>query len=278
MVDLSDLFLDRSDEAWTVFIAGAVGAGGVLASLLARDRSMVARLASTVLASGVAGGLAANLAVKDRNRKLLIERIEAAEHEVRSAVGIRPLTRLPVKLGGWAITASFLDRLVREIYLREPSLIVECGSGSSTIVAAACLRDLGQGRVVSLDHDEHYAQRTRALLALHDLDEWATVVTAPLRPYTLHGEEWLWYDFDVSAHVDQSIDMLVVDGPPEATRPLARYPAVPLLAFQFADDVFVILDDGDRADEEVIAHRWQEELGGVLTVDRRGRGFWVLER
>ena len=53
----------------------------------------------------------------------------------------------------------------------------------------------------------------------------------------------------------------MVDGPPEASGPLARYPAVPLLHPHFAKRARVILDDGARPDERVIAERWKNEHG-----------------
>jgi hypothetical protein len=55
------------------------------------------------------------------------------------------------------------------------------------------------------------------------------------------------------------VDMLFVDGPPGATWPLARYPAMPIFRDRLTADAVVYLDDGVRADEREIAARWARE-------------------
>lgn len=52
------------------------------------------------------------------------------------------------------------------------------------------------------------------------------------------------------------IDLLVVDGPPEQTAPLAREPALPRLLPRMATRWTVLLDDADRPDETEIVRRW----------------------
>jgi predicted O-methyltransferase YrrM len=41
-----------------------------------------------------------------------------------------------------------------------PKFVIECGSGSSTALIAACLQRIGQGRLVALEHDPGYARKT----------------------------------------------------------------------------------------------------------------------
>jgi hypothetical protein len=75
--------------------------------------------------------------------------------------------------------------------------------------------------VYSLEHDPISAAETRAMLADHGLDDWATVIDAPLVPVTLGGETFRWYD-DSGLKGLKAIDMLVIDGPPLDTNALAR--------------------------------------------------------
>ena len=55
----------------------------------------------------------------------------------------------------------FLYDLVRE---RQPGLFLELGSGCSTAVIAHALRANGQGRLLSIDAEERWADSTRAAL------------------------------------------------------------------------------------------------------------------
>jgi hypothetical protein len=58
---------------------------------------------------------------------------------------------------------------------------------------------------------------------------------------------------------DITIDMLVMDGPPAATAPLARYPALPVLGNQLSPGSIVLLDDTYREEERLIVARWKKE-------------------
>jgi predicted O-methyltransferase YrrM len=160
---------------------------------------------------------------------------------------------------GWAASPDFLLELVRHARSARPRIVVECSSGASTLVLARCVQLNGAGKVYSLEHDPYFARQTREHLRRLGLEEWARVVDAPLQPHELTGESWPWYDLaDLPA--DQDIDLLVIDGPPQATRPLARYPAGPLLFPRLAPGGHVFLDDAARPDELAILQRWQREF------------------
>jgi len=57
-------------------------------------------------------------------------------------------------------------------------------------------------------------------------------------------------------------DLLIIDGPPNGTQHLARYPALPILFHLLSEDVAVLLDDAFRVDEREIVKLWQKEFGG----------------
>jgi hypothetical protein len=160
---------------------------------------------------------------------------------------------------GWAASPDFLLELVRHARSAQPRTVVECSSGTSTLVLARCMQLNGAGKVISLEHDAYYARETRAQLRRHGLQDWAQVLDAPLLPLDLAGESWPWYDLAV-LKPGLSIDLLVIDGPPQATRPLARYPAGPLLFPKLAAGAHVFLDDATRADELDILRRWRREF------------------
>ncbi|MDC8756858.1 class I SAM-dependent methyltransferase [Janthinobacterium fluminis] len=160
---------------------------------------------------------------------------------------------------GWAASPDFLEELVRHAFAARPRVVVECSSGTSTLVLARCMQLNGRGKVYSLEHDAQYAEQTRQQLQLHGLAEWAVVLEAPLREHALGNDNWPWYVADFLPE-EAAIDMLVIDGPPLATRVLARYPAGPLLFRRMAADGTVFLDDAGRPDEQAILRRWKSEF------------------
>lgn len=159
----------------------------------------------------------------------------------------------------WAASPDFLLLLAKHVRAKKPLHILECSSGVSTLVLARCLQLNGQGKVYSLEHDEEYATRTREQLQRCGLQEWAEVIHAPLQSYYLGHECWPWYSLK---QIPSSLhpDLLVIDGPPQAIRKLARYPAGALLFPLLKASSAIFLDDAAREDEQEIVRRWQTEF------------------
>lgn len=249
---------------------GEVGVGG----------SILILLGSVAVANSVAASMDL---VRKRARQRddaihdLQERIAETNRQQLALANIRPLLGvLPVPFGGWAINPYFGEEIVLTLMDERPTLVVECGSGSSTVLIAACLRQLGQGRLIALEHDARFARKTENLLTLHGLNEVATVVQAPLEKRVIDGRAFEWYA-DVSAsHIHENIDVLVVDGPPGDTGPLARYPAIPVLRKTLSSNCVIFLDDANRADEQWIGKKWADELSGSAEYKTHGNGSWVI--
>lgn len=128
-------------------------------------------------------------------------------------------------------------------------------------VLARCMQLNAAGHVYSLDHDAEFAEITRANLTRCGLDDWATVVDAPLRPHQLGEKTWNWYSEENLP--DVSIDLLVVDGPPMPIDPLIRYPAGPVLFPRLANGATVFLDDAARDGEQWIIEEWIKEFPAI---------------
>jgi hypothetical protein len=160
---------------------------------------------------------------------------------------------------GWAASPDFLGALARHALTRKPAVAVECSSGTSTVVLARCMQKNGAGMVYSLEHDPVFAQQTREQLARHGLSDWAQVLDAPITPVDIGGKRWPWYDLS-PLPPGLVIDLLAVDGPPEHTGPLARFPAFPLLAGRLGPQAAVFLDDAARPDETLIVQQWLEQF------------------
>ena len=178
---------------------------------------------------------------------------------------------------GWAASPDLLKKLSEEILSKKPQLIVEASSGVSTLVAAYCLKKIGAGKVISLEHDAKYASITRNSIKLHDLQDIATVLDAPLKKYDIKGEQFTWYDL-VYFDVDQPIDILFVDGPPGGVQSLSRYPAVPLLYDYLDRKATIIVDDGKRKDETEMVRRWKEQFKTLDSeyIERMEKGAYVV--
>jgi predicted O-methyltransferase YrrM len=165
------------------------------------------------------------------------------------AAGVALALNLPDD-DGWMLPGDAHGWLTELARTHEPEVVVECGSGASTVLLAKLQRQRYRGRLISLEHDERFAARTRGMLDMNGLDDVVTV--CPLGP----NGQWQWYTLRPEI---RKIDMLIVDGPPARTAWLARYPALPLLRERLSDDAVIVLDDVHRHDERVILRRWLSE-------------------
>jgi hypothetical protein len=192
---------------------------------------------------------------KPSQHAVLFQRL-AAHAEMLALIA--PRAPMPA-LGGWSLDADIMHLIARLVWERRPELIVECGSGSSSVWLGYFVRSCGVGRIVALEHDEGYLASSRDLVRGHGLDDVVEIRHAPLEPWSDgRGETYHWYG--ISGLDDLSgIGLLVVDGPPMATGPQARYPAGPLLVPRCTEDAVIVLDDTNRADEKASSDRWLRE-------------------
>lgn len=168
---------------------------------------------------------------------------------------LKPQSALP-PTRGWAGSPDFLREVARHALDSKPVNVIECSSGVSTLILALCLRKNGVGHIFSLEHAPEYAEATRKLLVRHGVSEWATVIDAPLIETTTDLGTQPWYDLS-GLKVDKA-DLIVVDGPPMDTAPLARYPAGPKLLPKLHPEGKLFLDDSMRPEERKITARWIE--------------------
>ena len=189
--------------------------------------------------------------------------------------------RAPLRpMRGWAVSPDFCLHTIIHIMKKRPSKILELGSGVSTILTGYALEKNGNGRVLTLEHSDEYIHSSQQDLCLHQVDHFARILLAPLKPYyDIEGKTWHWYDLDEFSEEENSIDLLVIDGPPGNTQPLARYPALPLLWKYLTDTATIILDDTNRNDEQNIIQAWIKEFPGLhLSTIEAEKGMVILQR
>ncbi|KQM84124.1 class I SAM-dependent methyltransferase [Agromyces sp. Leaf222] len=162
-------------------------------------------------------------------------------------------------LRDWAASPDALRVLVRYVDETRPTLVVECGSGSSSVWLGYSVQRVG-GRLVALEHDAGYAERSRRLVAEHGLGDVVDVRLAPLEPWRPEPDapSQPWYAAAALADLD-GIGLVFVDGPPAATGPHARYPAVPSLLARCVPGARFVLDDAARDEERELGERWLAE-------------------
>jgi hypothetical protein len=162
------------------------------------------------------------------------KKLKAAMSSLANLISILPALDIrgvvpPFPHQGFEITgeeAVFLFHLIRR---HRPRLIVELGSGSSTVLFAAALRANGNGRVIAIEHDAEHARHTTAMLAQAELSDRAEIVVAPLKDLPLSGGIFQWYDLQpVLSAISDKIELLFVDGPPGKVQSLSRFPALPV--------------------------------------------------
>ena len=161
---------------------------------------------------------------------------------------------------GMAITPDFARILTDKILELKPNIIVETGSGVSTLITAYACKKNGKGKIYSLENHQYFAAESAKNIQLHGLEEFAEIIYAPLRPATIDKEKWLWYDTNEMKFKKKSIDLLIVDGPPANVQEEARYPALPLLENYLSDTAIIISDDTLRTSEQEVIKRWLQEF------------------
>ena len=184
--------------------------------------------------------------------KQTFRQLEALQNlnAVLPASDVLPATR------GWAASPDLLMVLVDLVITERPALVVECGSGASTLWLALAMRRFEiDGRIVALDHDPVFGAKTRDLLARHNVSDMAEVRDAPLESFDLDGETYSWYARRAWEDL-KGIDLLFVDGPPATTGHQARYPALPLLSGSLSPVATAVLDDLVVPDMQKVLQLW----------------------
>lgn len=242
-----------------------------LAASASRQSAAVDRVRSDMLETV---GQDNHLAVA-RLREAMVQQTQEIEAIVQLYTQLAPRAGMPSS-GAWAMNATGILTMLDIIGAHQPNLVVELGSGTTSIWLGYALESQGGGRLVAVEHDPRYGNQTRANVVRHGLERIVELRMAPLKPPPIESHETPWYDLGTFDDLHE-IGVLVVDGPPGPTGPLARYPAIPLLADHLARDAVVILDDADRNAEREIVRRWRD-AGWDLLPHQPGRNLAVLTR
>ena len=150
----------------------------------------------------------------------------------------------------YTISNEGLVSILFEISVMRKDVVLELGSGQSTIAIAQQLRSIGRGSIISFEQDKVFASQLNEILKNQDLLDLATVVYNPI------GADG-WYS-DLKAIASKKFKLLIVDGPsankPDISR--SRRPALDKLEQFLTDDAVIFVDDTDRRPEHEMARSW----------------------
>jgi len=168
----------------------------------------------------------------------------------------------------WAASPDLLLTLAQLVRKHNPKLVVELGSGVSTLVVAKA----GAKKVISIDHSGEFADKTREVLKEHKV-RGVEIRVAQLKAH-ISGVDW--YDTAVIKDLKR-IDLLIVDGPPGSKNPEARMPARAEFIAKLSPKAIVVIDDVNREGERKLAESFAKTLPNhVLTIYPHEKGTAVI--
>lgn len=182
----------------------------------------------------------------------------------------------PLNFHGWPISPDIAVRIVTMLSTAQYNGVLEFGSGTSTALIGRIIKRLIQDGVYekpipffSFDHNEMYFERTRELLRAHEVLEFVTLNHCELVKERFNDTDFRYYDCrDVINSFGKLFNnikpklLVLVDGPPGATNPHARYPALPIILQQINQDEFdldFLVDDYNRREEKEVVEKWKQD-------------------
>ncbi|MBL1292792.1 MAG: class I SAM-dependent methyltransferase [Thiotrichales bacterium] len=159
----------------------------------------------------------------------------------------------------WPVSPDFAMIVATEILVQKPEIVLETGSGVSSLVAGYAVKKNGRGKVIALEHDEIFFQKTQQLIKAHRLENCIDLHLAPLVKYVSGTSNYIWYDTS-NINFSGEIGVYIVDGPPGISSEHTRYPVLPVFADKAAESAMVFLDDAARDEEIQVVNRWLSEF------------------
>ena len=187
----------------------------------------------------------------------------------------------PLPWSNFSTNPIIICELIENASLPQIGNIIECGSGISTLYLASVIKSKGNGHVYSIEDDQKWADITYAYLKQCNLENYCTIIVAPLKDLEIDGLKTKWYDiFQTELNIPtQSCGLLYVDGPKgKGENDLRRYPAIPQLKDYLKSGSRVFLDDADRAGESIISDKWEQiyKLKRKNTITSSRHRQWIF--
>ena len=189
--------------------------------------------------------------------KVIVKRSKQDFRQLEALVSLHEMLDLKAALPptrGWAASPDLLLTLTSLVRKHKPKLVVELGSGASTII----LSRAGAVEIVAIEHDLEYLKNTQELLTEHQVSN-VKLIHAPLIQKEILEESFMWYDSSKLQDLKE-IDFLFIDGPPGSKDDAARFPALPVLGSKLSKNAVVVIDDTKRSGEKTLAESFASAL------------------
>ena len=189
--------------------------------------------------------------------KVIVKRSKQDFRQLEALVSLHEMLDLKAALPptrGWAASPDLLLTLTSLVRKHKPKLVVELGSGASTII----LSRAGAVEIVAIEHDLEYLKSTQELLTEHQVSN-VKLIHAPLIQKEILEESFMWYDSSKLQDLKE-IDFLFIDGPPGSKDDAARVPALPVLGSKLSENAVVVIDDTKRSGEKTLAESFANAL------------------
>ena len=177
----------------------------------------------------------------------------------------------------FAASPDFLKWLLYVVEQRRPKVVVEAGSGLSTILLADYYKQKKSDvRHFALENNISFGKKTKRWIE----NENVFVLNAPLRKYDVPGKGFIsWYDLTALEQEDvKDIELLVIDGPHALKEKNIRYPAYPLLKDRLSPRTAILADDTKRPQDRAIMEAWAREGGFDIQYFDTEKGACLLTR
>lgn len=182
------------------------------------------------------------------------------------------------EIGTWSLGGNTLNFLEKQIQFTKPKVILEFGSGISTVCLTRYMQELhghsDRVYVFSVEQDAVFAQTTKELLESLDLDKYCQIIHAPICEQRVKGIQTICYNLEDSSLkemlADRSLEMVVIDGPSGAG---SRFGTLPLIKPFLSPKTWFFLDDALRDRELYIAQLWERlfpeiQVYGILLIEK----------
>lgn len=175
----------------------------------------------------------------------------------------------------WALPRATAYEMIAHLERNQPRVILECGSGLSTVLLAEYAKERG-ALVTSLEHSPQWYTQTRRRLTAEGLLGYVNLLQTEVLPappiLSMTNANHGWYNVDQPTG---DIDFVLIDGPPQSLgRHAAMYAINPYLNRKTGFHVW--LDDALREPEQDAIKMWQKDLGlNFRTLSNFPRGLAV---
>jgi hypothetical protein len=167
---------------------------------------------------------------------------------------------------GFSLSFQTIQHIINDIIVYKPKVILEFGSGLSTIILNNFIRQNGLSvKLISIDDNLTWQKSLKDKCDLVDFFDFPLTQS---HPFSFEGKG-SWYDIpDKHILYDLEYDLVLVDAPKGSLSKLSRYGFIPFLEGKISEKGIVYIDDTHRVDEQKISELYLSSVAGSMTAKK----------